>query len=244
MQDRPESKEHPAQEPHHPKVGGLLNKLRAAVLGANDGIVSTAGLVVGVAAASPGNTPAILTAGTAGILSGAVSMAVGEYVSVSTQRDTEKALIAKERAELDHSPEAEFRELVGLYEGMGLAPETAHQVATELSAHDPLATHLRVELGIDAEELTSPWAAALASAVAFTLGAVLPVLAVVLAPEAIRIPVTFGVVVIALALTGFSSAKLGGASISRAILRVIIGGVIGMAVTYIVGGLLGANLAG
>ncbi|MDO5499285.1 MAG: VIT family protein [Propionibacteriaceae bacterium] len=235
------SKEHPPHEPHHSDVGGLLNRLRAAVLGANDGIVSTAGLVVGVAAAAPANTAAILTAGIAGLLSGAVSMAVGEYVSVSTQRDTERALIAKEQAELRHAPEAEFRELVGLYEDLGLTPATAHQVATELTAKDPLATHLRVELGIDAEELTSPWQAAFASAIAFTLGALLPVLAVVLAPAAIRIPVTFMVVIFALALTGFSSARLGGAPVSRAILRVVIGGALGMAVTYVVGGLLGAN---
>lgn len=235
-------KEHPAHEPHHADIGGLLNRLRAAVLGANDGILSTAGLVVGVAAAAPTNTPAILTAGVAGVLSGAVSMAVGEYVSVSTQRDTEKALIAKEKAELHHAPEAEFAELVGLYEELGLTPTTARQVAIELSEKDPLATHLRVELGIDSDELTSPWQAAGASAIAFTLGAVLPVLAVVLAPPSIRIPMTFGVVVLALALTGLTSAKLGGAPISRAILRVVIGGVIGMGITYWVGGLLGANV--
>jgi VIT1/CCC1 family predicted Fe2+/Mn2+ transporter len=235
-------KEHPPHEPHRADIGVLLNKLRAAVLGANDGIVSTAGLVVGVAAAAPTNTPAILTAGVAGVLSGAVSMAVGEYVSVSTQHDTEKALIAKEKAELRHAPEAEFAELVGLYEEMGLKPETAHQVATELTHLDPLATHLRVELGIDSDELVSPWQAAFASAIAFTLGAVLPVLAVVLAPPSTRIPVTFAVVILALALTGLSSAKLGGAPISRAILRVVLGGAIGMAVTYVVGGLLGASI--
>lgn len=232
--------QHPA-EPHHSSVGNLLNRLRAAVLGANDGIVSTAGLVVGVTAAAPANTPAILTAGVAGLLSGAVSMGVGEYVSVSTQRDTERALIHKEKTELQHQPEEEFAELVGLYRGLGLAPETAHQVATELTAKDPLATHLRVELGIDAEELTSPWQAAISSAVAFTLGAVLPVLAVLLAPPAMRIPVTFAVVVLALALTGFTSAKLGGAPIGRAIARVVIGGAIGMGITYAAGVLLGGG---
>lgn len=233
------------QHPHEPHAGGianLLNRLRAAVLGANDGIVSTAGLVVGVTAAAPTNTAAILTAGVAGVLSGAVSMAVGEYVSVSTQRDTEKALIAKEKKELHHEPEEEFAELVGLYEGMGLTPETAHQVAVELTEHDALGTHLRVELGIDKEELTSPWQAAFASAVAFFLGAVLPVLAAVLAPPAIRIPVTFAVVLVALVLTGFSSAKLGGAPIGRAVLRVVIGGTIGMVVTYIAGMLLGGGI--
>lgn len=235
------TKEHPPHEPHHGAIGGLLNRLRAAVLGANDGILSTAGLVVGVAAAAPTNTPAILTAGVAGVLSGAVSMAVGEYVSVSTQRDTEKALIAKERAELHHTPEAEFAELVGLYQKLGLEPGTARQVATELTEKDALATHLRVELGIDSDELTSPWQAAGASAVAFTLGAVLPVLAAVLTPASIRIPVTFAVVLLALALTGFTSARLGGAPISRAILRVVLGGVIGMGVTYVVGALLGAG---
>lgn len=234
-------KEHPANEPHDTDVGGLLNRLRAAVLGANDGILSTAGLVVGVAAAAPANTPAILTAGVAGVLSGAVSMAVGEYVSVSTQRDTQKALIAKERAELRHRPEAEFAELIGLYEDLGLQPATARQVAIELTAKDPLESHLRAELGIDSEELTSPWQAAFVSAIAFTLGGVLPVLAVVLAPPSIRIPLTFAVVVLALAVTGLTSARLGGAPVSRAILRVVIGGVIGMGVTYVAGDLLGAG---
>lgn len=234
--------EHPAHEPHDAEVGSQLNRLRAGVLGANDGIVSTAGLVVGVAAAAPINTPMILTAGVAGVVSGAVSMAVGEYVSVSTQRDTQKALINKERAELHHAPEAEFAELVGLYEALGLTRDTAYQVATELTDKNPLTTHLRVELGIDADELTSPWQAAFASAIAFTLGAVLPVLAAVVAPEWIRIPVTFAVVLIALALTGFTSARLGGATISRAVFRVVAGGAIGMLVTYVVGVLLGANV--
>lgn len=237
----PQSHHHP--EPHAGRIGNLLNRLRAAVLGANDGIVSTAGLVVGVTAAAPSNTPAIMTAGVAGVLSGAVSMAVGEYVSVSTQRDTEKALIAKEKTELHHAPEAEFAELVGLYEGMGLSPGTAHQVAKELTDHDALGTHLRVELGIDAEELTSPWQAAFASAIAFFLGAILPVIAALLAPPDLRIGVTFAVVLAALALTGFASAKLGGAPIGRAIMRVLIGGAIGMIVTFVAGLLLGGRAA-
>lgn len=229
-------------EPHGSDIGNKLNRLRAGVLGANDGIVSTAGLVVGVTAAAPANTAAILTAGVAGLLSGAVSMAVGEYVSVSTQRDTEKALIHIERRELREDPESEFAELVHLYERQGLSPATAHQVATELTEHDALATHLSMELGIDSEELTSPWQAAFASAGAFFVGAVLPVIAVLVTPNpAWRIPVTFAVVILALALTGWTSSRLGGAKPGRAVARIVIGGALGMVVTWVVGALLGVS---
>lgn len=230
-------------EPHGPDVGNKLNRLRAGVLGANDGIVSTAGLVVGVTAAAPANTAAILTAGVAGLLAGAVSMAVGEYVSVSTQRDTERALISKEQRELHEDPDSEFAELIHLYERQGLHPATARQVATELTEHDALGTHLSLELGIDGEELTSPWQAAAASAVAFTVGAALPVLAVLLTPEPLwRIPVTFAVVVLALVLTGWSSARLGGAPPRTAIIRIVIGGALAMLVTWAAGALLGISI--
>ncbi|WP_026927064.1 VIT1/CCC1 transporter family protein [Granulicoccus phenolivorans] len=229
-------------EPHTGDVAGKLNWLRAGVLGANDGIVSTAGLVVGVAAANPAATSAILVAGVAGVVSGAVSMALGEYVSVSTQRDTEKALIAKEQHELEHYPDEEFAELVGLFRNQGLSKETATQVAREVTAHDALGSHLQIELGIDKEQLTNPWQAAAASAISFTAGAVLPILAMLLTPvPAARIPVTVVVVLLALALTGVISARLGGAPKTRAVLRLLIGGGLGMAITYGIGMLMGVS---
>lgn len=224
-------------------MGGRLNWLRAGVLGANDGIVSIAGLAVGVAGATTERAP-ILTAGVAGLLAGAISMALGEYVSVSTQRDSERALLAKERHELEHQPEAELNELAGIYESKGLRPETARQVAIELTDHDVFAAHVEAELNIDPNELTNPWHAAGASAVAFTAGAVLPLLAILVLPVAIRVPVTFVVVLIALAGTGALSAKLGGARAKTAVLRVVVGGAIGMAVTYGVGLLIGGVAIG
>lgn len=230
-------------EPHGADLGNQLNRLRAGVLGANDGIVSTAGLVVGVTAAAPANTAAIMTAGVAGLLSGAVSMAVGEYVSVSAQRDSERAMISKEEQELEDDPESEFHELIHLLRRQGLKPATARVVAKELTEHDALGTHLNLELGIDSEELTSPWQAAAASFLAFTVGALLPLLAVLLTPEpAARIPVTFAVVILTLALTGWTSARLGGAHPRRAIARIVIGGALGMLVTWIAGALLGGTV--
>jgi VIT1/CCC1 family predicted Fe2+/Mn2+ transporter len=157
-------------EPHSGGLAARLNWLRAGVLGANDGIVSTAGLVVGVAAATTARSP-IITAGIAGLAAGAVAMALGEYVSVSSQRDTERALLAKERTELDEYPERELAELAGIYQAKGLTPETADLVARELTAHDAFAAHVHAELGIDPGELTNPWHAAAASAVSFTVGA-------------------------------------------------------------------------
>ena len=228
---------HPA-EPHHSGIGSKLNWLRAGVLGANDGIVSTAGIVVGVAAATAERGP-IFTAGIAGLAAGALSMAVGEYVSVSTQRDTEKALLRKERRELDTQPDAEFDELAALYEAKGLSPATARTVARELSDHDAFAAHIDVELAIDPDELTNPWQAAISSAIAFTVGAILPLLAILLPPPSTRIPITFVAVLIALAFTGWLSARLGGANIARAIQRVVIGGALAMAITFGIGHLVG-----
>ncbi|MBJ7340956.1 VIT family protein [Mycolicibacterium sp.] len=233
----PESSSHPA-EPHGSGVASKLNWLRAGVLGANDGIVSVAGLVVGVAAATTERGP-IMTAGIAGLVAGAVSMALGEYVSVSTQRDTEKALLEKERQELVDSPADELAELAAIYEGKGLSPATAWQVAEELTAHDDFAAHVDAELGIDPDDLTNPWQASLSSAVSFTIGALLPLIAIIALPPAVRIPVTFVAVLIALALTGTVSARLGGADPTRAVLRVTIGGAIAMIVTYGIGQLLG-----
>lgn len=225
-------------EPHAAGAAGKLNWLRAGVLGANDGIVSVAGIVIGVAAATASREP-ILTAGIAGLTAGAVSMALGEYVSVSTQRDTEKALLEKERVELDEQPEEELEELAAIYEAKGLTPETAWQVATELTENDAFAAHVDAELGIDPDELTNPWQAALSSAIAFTTGAVLPLLAILLPPAHLRIPITFVAVALALALTGYLSAVVGDADRRTAVLRVTIGGMIAMVVTYLIGTLVG-----
>ena len=230
---------HPS-EPHAASMSGRLNWLRAGVLGANDGIVSTAGLVVGVAGATTNRT-AILTAGVAGLLAGAVSMALGEYVSVSSQRDSERALIAKERHELATDPEAELAELAAIYESKGLTSATAAQVARELTEHDAFAAHVEAELKLDPSELTNPWHAAGASAAAFTLGALLPLAAILLPPASWRVTLTFVVVLVALAVTGAVSARLGKAPARVAVARVVVGGALGMAVTYGVGHLLGAT---
>ena len=228
---------HPA-EPHVGAINTKLNWLRAGVLGANDGIVSVAGIVIGVAAATVERGP-IVTAGVAGLAAGALSMALGEYVSVSTQRDTEQALLAKERRELIEEPEAELEELVGLYQKKGLSPQTARTVAEELTAHDAFAAHIDIELGIDPDELTNPWHAAISSAISFTVGAILPMLAILLPPPSVRIPITFVAVLLALAITGWVSARLGGADPVRATQRVVIGGALAMAVTYAIGRLVG-----
>ncbi|MEU8900945.1 VIT family protein [Nocardia sp. NPDC048505] len=230
---------HPG-EPHHEPMAARLNWLRAGVLGANDGIVSTAGLVVGVAAATTG-TAAILTAGVAGLSAGAISMAVGEYVSVSTQRDSERALLAKEARELREEPDSELAELAGIYTAKGLSPDTARRVAEELTAHDAFTAHAEAELGLDPRELTNPWQAAASSAVSFTLGALLPLLAILLPPVPLRIPVTFVAVLVALAATGSVSARLGGSDRGRAVLRVVFGGALAMAVTYGIGQLAGLS---
>jgi VIT1/CCC1 family predicted Fe2+/Mn2+ transporter len=171
-----------------------------------------------------------------------MSMAAGEYVSVSTQRDTEQALLAKERHELREMPEEELAELTSLYEDRGLTPELAHQVAVQLTEHDALAAHAEVELGIDPNELTNPWHAAWASMIAFTVGAVLPLLAILLPPPGGRVPVTALAVVAALVLTGWLSASLGGARMRPAIVRNVAGGVLAMVVTYGIGSLVGLSI--
>jgi vacuolar iron transporter family protein len=230
---------HP-NEPHQDELAARLNWLRAGVLGANDGIVSTAGLVVGVAGATSARGP-ILTAGLAGLVAGAVSMALGEYVSVSSQRDTERALLAKERRELEEDPQAELEELVQIYVSKGLTDRTARQVAEELSAGDPFNAHVDAELGIDPESLTNPWQAAISSAISFTVGALLPVLAIVLPTPSTRVPITFAAVLLALAITGSVSATLGGSDRRTAVTRVVFGGAIAMIVTYGVGQLVGTT---
>ncbi|WP_405732747.1 VIT family protein [Streptomyces sp. NBC_01537] len=226
-------------EAHNGDLATRLNWLRAAVLGANDGVVSTAGLVVGVAGAT-GSRSALLTAGLAGLLAGSLSMAAGEYVSVSTQRDSEKAALAQEERELETEPAAELAELADLLEGRGLTPELALEVAEQYTERDALRAHARIELGIDPDELTNPWHAAGASFLAFTVGALLPLLAIVLPPTALRVPVTFVSVLLALAFAGWGSARLGSAPVRPAVLRNMGGGALAMAVTYAAGTLLGA----
>ncbi len=237
----------PAPEPHDrtfasdgPSNAAKLNWLRAGVLGANDGIISTAGLVVGVAGATTALGP-VVTAGVAGVVAGAVSMALGEYVSVSSQRDAEKALIERERRELAEDPEGELAELAAIYRAKGLSATTAHAVAAELSAIDPFAAHIEAELGLDPDDLTNPTHAAISSGAAFTAGAVLPIAAITLAPAAVRIPFTFVAVLVALAVTGTISARLGGAGKRRAVWRLVVGGALAMAVTWGVGRLLGVS---
>ncbi|MDQ5955446.1 MAG: vacuolar iron transporter family protein [Patescibacteria group bacterium] len=223
---------------YHGDPTSKLNWLRAAVLGSNDGIVSVASIVAGVAGASD-SSGFILTAGIAGLTAGALSMAVGEYVSVSTQRDTEKALLVKERRELEEEPEAEFEELVGIYERKGMSHETAKLVAKELTEHDAFAAHVDAELNIDPNDLTNPWQAAVASGASFVSGGIIPLLAIMLVPDVLRIPVLIGAVVIALAVTGWLSAWAGGAHRMPAIVRNISGGLAAMVVTYGIGRLFG-----
>ncbi len=221
-------------------TGVKLNWLRAAVLGANDGIISISGLVVGIAGATNSNA-IILATGVAGVVAGAISMAAGEYVSVSSQRDSEKALLDKETWELKHFPKEELQELIGLYEAKGMTRRTAEMVAQELTEHDAFAAHVDAELGIDPDDLTNPWHAAFASALSFLLGAVIPLAAIMLAPTSFRIPATFVAVLLALVLTGTISARVGGAHAGRATFRVVVGGALAMAVTFGIGRLFGVS---
>jgi len=218
-----------------------LNWLRAGVLGANDGIVSVAAIAVGVAGATPQLAP-ILAASVAGLVGGAISMALGEYVSVSSQRDSERALIAKEKTELAMMPHEELAELTKLYQDKGLTPQTARQVAEELTANDALAAHLDVELNIDQNDIVSPWRAAYASAIAFTIGGLLPLLAIILFPASMRIPATFVAVLVALAITGATGGYLGDSPISRPMVRVVIGGALALVATFLIGRLLGTTV--
>ncbi|MBV9794517.1 MAG: VIT family protein [Actinobacteria bacterium] len=228
-------------EPHAGASAGKLNWLRAGVLGANDGIVSVAGIVVGVAGATSSRGP-VFTAGLAGLVAGAVSMALGEYVSVSSQRDSETSLLAQERRELADQPGLELAELAALYQAKGLSEPTARQVARELTEHDALAAHLDAELHIDPEDLARPVQAAAASAASFTSGALLPLLAILLPPVSWRIPVTIVAVLVALGVAGAGSARIGGSNIRRAVLRVVIGGAIGLAFTWGIGHLFGTAI--
>jgi VIT1/CCC1 family predicted Fe2+/Mn2+ transporter len=215
-----------------------LNWLRASVLGANDGIVSIAGLVVGVAGATSSQS-VIFTAGLAGIIAGAISMAAGEYVSVSSQRDTEEAILRQEQNELDTYPQQELKELMEIYRKKGLKKSTAELVAKELSEHDVFKAHVDAELGMNPDDLTNPWHAAIASAASFLVGAIIPLIAILLPPESIRVPTAFVSVIIALLMTATLSAKVGRANVITASIRVISGGVLAMLVTYGIGRMFG-----
>ena len=228
-------------EPHnHKQMGSRANWLRAAVLGSNDGIVSVAGLVVGVAGATNSKL-IILAAGVAGILAGALSMAAGEYVSVSTQRDIEKLLLQKEREELKNQPKEELAELVAMYENKGLKPVTARMVANELTAKDAFAAHVDIELNIDPDNLTNAWHAAFASAISFFIGSLIPLVFVMLPLGSATIPVTFASVIVALVITGYLGAKLAKTNIPKSIFRVVIGGAVAMIITYTIGTLFGVS---
>lgn len=228
---------HP-DDPHYVSRSGWL---RAAVLGANDGVVSVSSLIVGVAAADP-HPSAVLIAGIAGLSAGAMSMAAGEYVSVSSQSDTERADIARETKSLTALPEAELAELAGIYRDKGLSEETALKVAQELTAHDALGTHVRDELGLSAVYAANPLQAAFTSFVTFSAAAAIPLLAAVAAPAGSIIPVVLVVTVIALAALGALGAKAGAAPVLRATVRVVMWGVFAMAVTACVGWLFGVSV--
>lgn len=218
-----------------------LNWLRAGVLGANDGIVSTAGLMMGIAGASA-TFDTLLMAGIAGLVSGSLSMAAGEYVSVSAQRDTERAAVRSERITLDRIPEAELAELTALLRQKGLSEDTARQAAAELTQHNALAAHADIELGIVLGKYTNPLHAALASALAFALGALVPLLAALLSAPQVVVAATVAAVLVALTATGAAAAHLGGAPWPRAILRNVAGGLLAMGITYFIGHLVGMQL--
>jgi len=216
-----------------------LNWLRAAVLGANDGIVSVSSIILGVAGATSARHT-IFIAGLAGLVAGAFSMAVGEYVSVSSQRDTERAFITREKRRLREDSTHELEGLAATYEAKGVSRKTALQVARELSERDALKAHLEAELGLDEDDLNNPTQAAFASMVSFTVGGLIPLVAVLAASRGTRVGVTFVAVLAALTITGYASATVGGASRKRAILRVVLGGAVAMALTYLIGHLFGA----
>jgi VIT1/CCC1 family predicted Fe2+/Mn2+ transporter len=233
----PQASDHP-DDPHFITRS---NWLRAAVLGANDGVVSVSSLIVGVAAADP-SPQAVIVAGIAALSAGAMSMAAGEYVSVSSQSDTEKADIVRETRALKEQPEEELAELTAIYREKGLSEETASQVARELTAHDAIGTHVRDELGLSEALSANPLQAALASGLTFSAAAAVPLLAAVLAPGGAIIPVVLVVTIITLAALGALGARAGAAPVLRATLRVVTWGVFAMAVTAGIGWLFGVSV--
>ncbi|HEV8407343.1 MAG TPA: VIT family protein [Sphingomicrobium sp.] len=222
-------------------IASKLNWLRAGVLGANDGIVSTSSIIFGVAGASASRSTVVL-AGIAAIAAGAMSMAAGEYVSVSSQRDLEDAELERERREIEANPECELVELQHMLEERGIDRSLARRVALQLTARDPLTAHARLEFGIDPSTVVNPWQATIASMLAFTAGGLIPLLSMILAPRAVEIWISGAAVLIALTLTGWISAALGGASRPRSVARNVLGGLLAMAITYGVGKIVGATL--
>ncbi len=233
----PDPSAHPG-EPHYITRSGWL---RAAVLGANDGIVSVSSLIVGVAAADPAPS-AVIIAGIAGLTAGAMSMAAGEYVSVSSQSDTERADIAREAEALREFPEAELAELTAIYQEKGLSEKTALLVAKELTEHDALGAHIRDELGLSDIHAANPIQAAFVSALTFSVAAAIPLIAALAAPEGSIIPVVLVVTVITLAALGYLGAKAGAAPVLRATARVVVWGVFAMAITAGAGWLFGVSV--
>lgn len=231
----------PSAHPDDPHYVHRTGWLRAAVLGANDGIVSVSSLILGVAAATPENG-AVLVAGVAGLVAGAMSMAAGEYISVSSQADSERADISRERQALVDTPEHELEELAAIYQARGLSPETALTVARELSAHDALTAHVRDELGLSEHLAARPLQAALASGVTFSAAAAIPLVATWLAPAGTIVMVVLAVSVVMLAILGALGAQAGGAPVLRAILRVVGWGIFAMAVTTAIGSLFGVSV--
>lgn len=231
----------PSAHPDDPHFVNRRGWLRAAVLGANDGIVSVASLIVGVAAAGP-SREAVLVAGGAGLVAGALSMAAGEYISVSSQADLEKADIAREKMALKKMPEEELAELTAIYEERGLTHDTAARVARELSERDALDAHLREELGLTDELVARPLQAAFASGLTFSAAAALPLGASWIVPQPMILPAVLGVAVLALALLGALGARAGGANVGPAVARVVVWGVIAMTVTAAIGALLGVSV--
>jgi VIT1/CCC1 family predicted Fe2+/Mn2+ transporter len=222
-------------------MAAKLNWLRAGVLGANDGIMSTSGLILGVAATTTESAP-ILIAGVAAVVAGSISMAGGEFTSVSAQKDSEKAALALERKELRDNPEGELRELQWFYEQKGMSPDLAKKVAIELTAKDALKAHAEAELGIDSDHHVSPGQAAISSFVAFGAGGLLPLFAA-MSDASIRIYLVVGAVIAALTLTGYVGAKIGGAKPGRGVARNLIVSLLTMGVTYVVGHLFGTVIA-
>ncbi|MFW2176569.1 MULTISPECIES: VIT1/CCC1 transporter family protein [unclassified Moraxella] len=225
---------------HEPHFSNRNNWLRATVLGANDGLISTASLLMGVAAANV-NEQTLLLTGVASLIAGAISMAAGEYVSVSSQADTEKADLAKEAHELEHNAERELIELTTIYQQRGLTPQLAHQVAVALTAHNALEAHARDEIGLTETGSANPLQASLASAVSFILGALLPVLCVWLLPKTSLLVGLGATTLVGLGLLGWLSAKLGGANPLPAVIRIVVWGVVALVATSLIGELFGVK---
>lgn len=241
LENMTETTRQPTTEQHIATSSNQLNKLRAAVLGANDGIVSTAGIILGVAGAAA-SKETILIAGVAGMVAGALSMAAGEFVSVSSQRDSEKAFLEKSRNQRELGDTSNSEELVQVYVEKGISKKTAALVVSELHKKQLVDIELEKESGIDPDDISSPWAAAVASASSFVVGALVPLAAVALAPDSLRIWATVIAVILSLILAGTLSARAGQANKQRAALRIVVWGIGAMVITYAIGHLVGISL--